>query len=88
MNSPKKVSRNFQKNFPYVPLRHAVFHLNFFFIFQFKNFYISLNLFQILLFIIFFCLKQMAAQLLNNLGRIGIGLAIGASVINTSLYNG
>lgn len=30
----------------------------------------------------------MAAQLLNNLGRIGIGLALGASVVNTALYNG
>lgn len=30
----------------------------------------------------------MAGQLLNSLGRLGIGLAIGASVINTSLYNG
>ena len=30
----------------------------------------------------------MAAQILNSLGRLGIGLAIGASVLNTSLYNG
>ncbi len=30
----------------------------------------------------------MAAQLLNSLGRIGLGLAVGASVINTALYNG
>lgn len=30
----------------------------------------------------------MAAQLLNNLGRIGLGLAVGASVVNTALYNG
>ena len=30
----------------------------------------------------------MAAQLLNNLGRLGIGLAVGASVVNTALYNG
>ncbi|KAH9390192.1 PREDICTED: protein l(2)37Cc-like [Rhagoletis zephyria] len=29
----------------------------------------------------------MAAQLLNSLGRIGLGLAVGASVINTALYN-
>ncbi|KAH9501883.1 prohibitin 1 [Dermatophagoides farinae] len=29
----------------------------------------------------------MAAQILNSLGRLGIGLAIGASVLNTSLYN-
>ena len=30
----------------------------------------------------------MAAQIFNTLGKIGIGLAIGASVINTALYNG
>lgn len=30
----------------------------------------------------------MAAQLLNSLGRIGLGLAVGASVVNTALYNG
>jgi len=31
---------------------------------------------------------KMAAQLLNTLGKLGIGLAIGASVANTALYNG
>jgi len=30
----------------------------------------------------------MAAQLMNTLGKLGIGLAIGASVLNTALYNG
>lgn len=30
----------------------------------------------------------MAAQLFNSLGRVGLGLAIGASVVNTALYNG
>jgi len=29
----------------------------------------------------------MAAQLLNTIGKLGVGLAIGASVINTALYN-
>jgi len=29
----------------------------------------------------------MAAQILNSLGKLGIGLAIGASVVNTALYN-
>ena len=30
----------------------------------------------------------MAAQLLNTIGKLGVGLAIGASVVNTALYNG
>lgn len=30
----------------------------------------------------------MAAQLLNSLGRLGLGLAVGASVVNSALYNG
>jgi prohibitin 1 len=29
----------------------------------------------------------MAAQIMNTLGKLGIGLAIGASVLNTALYN-
>ncbi|CAG2163851.1 unnamed protein product, partial [Oppiella nova] len=29
----------------------------------------------------------MAAQVLNTIGKIGVGLAIGASVVNTALYN-
>ena len=30
----------------------------------------------------------MAAQLLNTIGKLGVGLAVGASVVNTALYNG
>lgn len=30
----------------------------------------------------------MAAQVFNAIGKLGIGLAIGASVVNSALYNG
>ena len=30
----------------------------------------------------------MAQQIFNSLGRVGIGLALGASVVNSALYNG
>lgn len=31
---------------------------------------------------------KMASRILNSLGRLGLGLAVGASVVNTALYNG
>ena len=31
--------------------------------------------------------KIMAAQLLNRLGQLGVGLAVGGAVINNALYN-
>ena len=30
----------------------------------------------------------MAARLLNNVGRLGIGLAVAGGVMNSALYNG